>query len=171
MRSEKTILTQQIKDTLTSSEYFFAISYSHINSKQQKEFKSLLREHNSILNIQKNSTILHALKDTDFSDISQFTLTNSTALVYGQGEPVEPAKVIKKISKQFDSVEIKFSFVDGEVLDAEKSKLIANLPTKEQAQAQLLGMLNSIPQSLVRLLNAVPSGVVNVLNARKNSIR
>ena len=170
MRNENKYLVEQIKNNLEQQDYFFIISYTNLKSKEQENFKSLLREKKATLQIQKNSLIKKSAQSTKFAEIEELDLKNTNALVFGKGEASITAKIIKNFSKDYEQIKFKFSFVEGSILNSEQSLEIAELPSRESAQAQLLGLLNSIPQKFVSLLNAVPSGIVNVLNARKNSM-
>ena len=170
MRNDNKYLVEMIKSTLLEQDYLFVISYEKLDNSEQNNFKSLLRELNATLQIQKNSLFKKSVENTKFSSINNFDISKSNALIFGKGEAAKAAKAIKRFSKDYKQIQFKFSYIEGEVLDSKESLEVASLPSKESAQAQLLSLLNSIPQKFVSLLNAVPTGIVNILNARKNSM-
>ena len=55
--------------------------------------------------------------------------------------------------------------IESILLDLSRLSDIANLPTKEQAIAQLLGVLNAPVSKLASLMNQVPSKLVRSLDA------
>lgn len=165
MRQEKTILVDHIQSILDESNNFFLISYMGLNVSQLEELKSELKEKEASLQVHKNTLIKKAAEGKPYSDLSNLELTGGTAIVCGSGEPADVAKTIKKFAKANDVVSFKAAFVDGEVLDAETSVTVADMLTKDQARAQLLGLLNQVPTSLVRVLNQKAATIVYVLNA------
>lgn len=165
MRQEKTILVDHIQSILDESNNFFLISYMGLNVSQLEELKSELKEKEASLQVHKNTLIKKAAEGKPYSDLSNLELTGGTAIVCGSGEPADVAKTIKKFAKANEEVSFKAAFVDGEVLDADKSVTVADMLTKDQARAQLLGLLNQVPTSLVRVLNEKAATIVYVLNA------
>ena len=61
---------------------------------------------------------------------------------------------------------VKVGILGDQTIDSATFKELAELPTLEALQAQLLSLLSQPAQSLVRVIDAVPSGFVNVLQAK-----
>ena len=59
------------------------------------------------------------------------------------------------------------SCVEGQLLNAEDTLALANLPSKEVMQAQLLGLLQAPAAGIVRAINAKVASILYVLNAYK----
>ncbi len=165
MRQEKTVLVNHIQSILDDSNNFFLISYMGLSVEQLEGLKNELRENDAILQVHKNTLIKKAAEGKPYSDLSNLELTGGTAVVYSAGEPAVVAKTIKKFAKDNEEVSFKAAFVDGEVLDADKAVTVADMLTKDQARAQLLGLLNQVPTSLVRVLDQKAASIVYLLNA------
>ena len=165
MRQEKTVLVNHIQSILDDSNNFFLISYMGLSVAELEELKAELRGQDATLQVHKNTLIKKAAEGKPYSDISNLELTGGTAVVYSAGEPAEVAKTIKKFAKTNEQVEFKAAFVDGEVLGADKAVTVADMLTKDQARAQLLGLLNQVPTSLVRVLDQKAASIVYLLNA------
>ena len=165
MRQEKTVLVNHIQSILDDSNNFFLISYMGLSVAQLEELKGELRNNDAILQVHKNTLIKKAAEGKPYSDLTNLELTGGTAVVYSAGEPADVAKTIKKFAKENEEVTFKAAFVDGEVLDAKTAVTVADMLTKDQARAQLLGLLNQVPTSLVRVLDQKAASIVYVLNA------
>ena len=163
MRPEKTILVEHIQNVLDESGSFLLVSYMGISVKKQEEFKGLLREKNATFQVHKNKLIHKAAEGKGYSGLSEIALTGGTGIIYGEGEPSAWAKVVKEFSKTNEVVAFKAAFVEGEVLDADKAQVVAELPTKDEARAKLLSAIIAGPQQLVGILNTSVSGLATVI--------
>jgi large subunit ribosomal protein L10 len=163
MRPEKPIIVEHIQNLLDESGNFLLVSYSGISVKKQEELKGLLKGQNAQFQVHKNKLIKKAAEGKTYSAISDLELTGGTAIVYGEGETSEWAKVVKKFAKDNEEVSFKGAFFEGELLDASKAAQVAELPSKDEARALVLSALMAGPQKLVGILNQVVSGVPSVI--------
>ena len=168
MREEKKVVVEYLKNKIINSNFIFFLSYLGLNVEEQQSLKNTLKKQGSSLQIFKNTFIKIACKETNLPNLEDISLSGGTALVLGQGEVSEAAKVIQKISKVKENIKFKYSFVEKNLLGEEDSNDLVNLPTKDEARARLLQIFQAVPEKFVRVLNAVPSGIINVINAKKN---
>jgi len=113
-----------------------------------------------------------AVEETPFSGIrDQFVDTR--ALVYGQEDPVEQAKVLVKIAEKNPNLKIHAGvLVDSSktsVLDDAQVEALSKLPAKEELLVKLLFLLQAPATQLVRTLNEVPAKFVRTLAAVRDS--
>ena len=59
----------------------------------------------------------------------------------GQAEVFSAAKVIKNFEKEFKKPEMKVGILGNAILDSEKLKAIADIPSREAVLSQLLGLI------------------------------
>ena len=83
-------------------------------------------------------------------------------------DPVAPAKVLTAFAKKNDKLDIKIGVMGGSVLDIDRIKALAELPSREALLAMLLSTLNEVPTGFVRTLSAIPVQFLNVLQAIKD---
>jgi large subunit ribosomal protein L10 len=55
--------------------------------------------------------------------------------------------------------------LNGDVMNVDQVKAIADLPSREELIAKLLGTISNPVVGIVRVLNAVPQGLVTALDA------
>ena len=99
-------------------------------------------------------------------------LEGTTALAFSKEDAVAPAKVIcdfMKKNKLEDPgiLTIKVGLVEGKVISDKEVKALANLPSREELIAKLLGSMNAPIANTVGVLSGVIRNAVYVLNAIK----
>ena len=108
------------------------------------------------------------LDKSDIDDLDTL-LSGSTAVAISYDEPVSPAKVIKEFNKEIDLPRVKGILFEGEYLDGDQFKKIADLPNKEELITKFAIMLNSSMCNLASTLNAPMQNFVGVLNNLKQT--
>ena len=78
---------------------------------------------------------------------------------------------LASVLKENDKFVIKGGFLPGSgVLDEAGVQALADMLSKEELQAKLLGVFKAVPTKLVSTFTAAPVKFVNVLNARKQDL-
>jgi len=165
MRTEKKYLVEEVSNHLSKSDYVFLANFDRITVGDATELRDRLSEEDAEFHVVKNSVLKVAAKDHGMPDIDDF-LIGPTAIVVGGQNPSGVAKIVHKFFKEKDRPVVKVGILGDRTIDAATFKELADLPTLEALQAQLLSLLSQPAQGLVRVINAVPSGLVNVLQAK-----
>ena len=95
----------------------------------------------------------------------QELLHGQSAMIYGNGDVVEVAKVIQSFTKENEKPLIRGGVVEGKSISADEVNQLAKLPAKEVLQAMLLGTLQAPKAQLVGVMNNKVSSLVYVLDA------
>lgn len=112
----------------------------------------------------KNTLMRLASKETD-ATVLEPLLKDTCAVAIGYGDPSVPAKVIKKFSKSNEKLKIKAGVLGPRLLNVDQIGDLAELPSREELLAKLLGTLNGVPTGLVTVLSGVSRAFVSVLAA------
>jgi large subunit ribosomal protein L10 len=83
----------------------------------------------------------------------------------GYEDEVTPAKVVLDFAKATGKLQVKMGVLRGRLIDPENLKKVIALPPRAELQAQLLGLLSTMPARLLGVMNAVPRDFVSVLAA------
>ena len=87
-----------------------------------------------------------------------------TALAFVlDGDPALAAKALDVFARQSQVIELKGGVLEGEVLDVEQLRRLARLPSRDQLNAQLAGVVASPLTTLVRGLGSLLSGLAIAL--------
>jgi large subunit ribosomal protein L10 len=129
---------------------------------QTTELKKNLREKEASFNVVNNRMLKRTL-DNPADEL----LKGQTAMIYGSGDVVQVAKIIKKFSSQNKKPVIKGGYLEGKMITGDEVAELAKLPAKEVMQAMLLGTLQAPCSQLVGALDQKVASLVYVLDAVK----
>ena len=98
--------------------------------------------------------------------MSEF-LEGPTALAYSTEDAVAPAKILKEFIKETktEALTVKVGICDGQVIDAAGVEALANLPSREELLAKLVGSMQAPISGLVNVLQGNIRNMVYVLDA------
>jgi len=170
MRSEKTYLVNLIGNALTGSDYVYFIAYQGLKVKDFSALRNQLANLGGVCHVFKNSLVRKAAELNQLDALKELTLTGSTAVVFGKGDPGAVAKVLVDFGKDNEMVASKGGYFEGALLSPAEVGDIAALPPKEVLYAQLLGVLQAPARNLVSILNNKAASILNVLNAYKDKL-
>ncbi len=131
------------------------------------ELRSKAREANISLRVVRNTLAKRAFEGTDYVCVND-ALVGPSLFGFSMEDPGACARLFKDFAKTNDEFEIKVLSVGGELLEAGKIDVLATLPTRDQALAQLASVMIAPVTKLVRTFNEVPSSVTRVVAAVKD---
>jgi large subunit ribosomal protein L10 len=162
--SAKIELVSRIKEDLAAADAVWVVDYRGLSVKQAEELRARIREQGAALKVYKNSFTERALADLEFPSLGT-VLEGPSAFVFVSGDPVASAKTIKTFAKENESLEVKGGLLNREVVTADQIRAIADLPSREELIARIIGSIRSPLVGVVQVLNGPASKLVRTLNA------
>jgi len=86
-------------------------------------------------------------------------------MIFGQGDPVRAAKILKDFIKEHAKPAIRAGALEGRYLTPAEVEMLASLPSREQLYGQLVSTLAAPLSWLVGALSQKASSLVIVLQA------
>jgi len=157
---------KELSDSLSKAKAVYFTEYHGLNVEDLTKLRSEFFKADVEYRVAKNTLIKLAAEENKISGLEEL-LKGSTALAIAYDEPVSPAKVIKKFTKENDLPSVKGILFEGQFLPGEEFKKLANLPSKEESLSILVTMLNSPMQKLASTINAPLQSLAGVLNNLK----
>lgn len=114
--------------------------------------------------VTKNTLAKIAIKGTEFEALADLC-KGPVAIAFGFEDQVSPTKIVSKFIKDSKKGEILGAVLDGKVLSVEETKALANLPSKEELYAKMLGSINSPASGIVGSINAVMASLTRAVAA------
>lgn len=114
--------------------------------------------------VTKNTLAKIAVKGTAYEVLTD-KLTGAIALAFGYEDPVSPAKAVAKFIKEAKKGNIIGAVLDGKLLTDAQTKELAELPSKEELYAKLLGSINSPASGIANSINAVMAQLTRAMAA------
>lgn len=140
MNPDKKIIIDSLLDRVNASPYLIVIDYTGLTVQQFTELRNRLGAGGASCTVAKNSYMRKALAEAGLPDIGA-DLVGQMAYVMGTSEVFAAAKAIKNFEKEFKKPEMKIGILGNAVLDADKLKAIADIPSREAVLSQLLGTI------------------------------
>ena len=165
MNPVKDIVVSDLLGRLQQSPFLFVVDYQKTTVPEFNEVRKRLREVGAKLTVTKNSFVRIAAKNAGLPEGIATQLLGQTAIVTGAEDVAATAKVLKTFSKESKKLPLKGGIVDGNFIDEATVNALADLPSKPQLQAQLLGVLLAPASKLVRTLNEPAASLARVLKA------
>lgn len=161
-RPEKTAMAAEIDQRVAGALYMILADFDGMDMPMTNELKQSLRENGADYNVVKNRLLRRSLP-VDVDGL----LSGQTAMIYGNGDVVEVAKVIKKFTAKNKKPVVKGGYVEGKAVTADDVVALSKLPSKDVLRAMLLGTLQAPSRNLASVLNQKVASLVYVLSAVK----
>ena len=165
MQADKQFLIDELLVRLETSPYLFVADYTGLQVKHFAELRKRLKAVGAKSRVLKNTLVKRTLKTAGLPELSD-VLTGQTMIVTGEGEAPAAAKVLKTFAAEFQKPSLKGGVLDGKALDANELKALADLPSREQLLATLLGVINAPATKLLRTINEPAASLARVLQAK-----
>jgi len=161
---DKKALVQEVNDVAANAHSVVAAEYRGITVSQMTELRAKARGQGVYLRVIKNTLARRALAGTTFEAVGS-QLRGPLVLAFSKDDPGAAARVVKDFAKTNDKLVPTLVSIGGQVLSAKDIDRIASLPTREQALAQLMGVLKAPIEKLVRTLAEPQAKLVRTLAA------
>ncbi len=154
---------EAMKENFAKAKVAVVTEYRGFTVEEITNLRRRLQKENSDYMVTKNTLAKVAAKGTQFEVLAD-SLKGPVAIAFGFHDEVAPAKVVTKFIKEVKKGEIIGAALDGKFLDAKETQVLANLPSKEELYAKMLGSINSPATGIVGAVNAVMSGLVRAMD-------
>ena len=154
--SEKQAIVADLTEKLKTASSGVLVDYKGITVAQDTALRAECRKNELDYAVVKNTLVRFAINNVGLNEMDD-VLNGTTSMALSHGDPIAPMRVINKFAKQFNGEKfvIKAGFMDGKVLSLDEIKALAELPSKEVLQAQVLGTMLAPITSLAIVIKAI----------------
>jgi large subunit ribosomal protein L10 len=164
---QKQAMVSEVATTLQGAQSLIVAEYRGLNVERITQLRSKARNSGVWLRVLKNTLARRAVKGTPFEKLAEQMVG---PLMYGiSQDPVAGAKVLSEFAKENEQFVIRAGAMPNAVMSAQDIKALAQLPSREELLAKLLGTMQAPVAKLVRTMNEVPSKFVRTLAAYRDS--
>lgn len=164
IRPEKASKVAELKDLLTSSKGVVLVNYCGLTVAEDTELRAKMREAGVKYMVAKNTFTRIAAKEAGIEGLDS-VLEHNTALAFSAEDPVAPAKILNDFSKDHEALELKAGILDGKVIAVDEVKALAELPSRDELLAKLVGSMQAPISGLVNVLQGTIRNFVYTLEA------
>ena len=151
-KEQKKNYISEITTQFENSKAVMVTHYQGLTMVQLDELRAKMREHGIIFKITKNRITKLALEKTRFKELSNL-FTGPTAVAFGE-DAIMSARILSKFAKDNQNLKLIGGMMENEVLDQTGVMNVANLPTLDEARANIVGILNAPASKLISILLA-----------------
>ncbi|MCD2436177.1 50S ribosomal protein L10 [Acidaminococcus sp. NSJ-142] len=164
IRPEKASKVAELKELLAGSKGVVLVDYCGLSVAEDTELRSKMREAGIKYMVAKNTFVRIAAQEAGIEGLDAY-LEHNTALAFAPEDPVAPAKILNDFSKDHKALELKAGILDGAVIGVDEVKALAELPSREELLAKLVGSMQAPLSGLVNVLQGTIRNAVYVLEA------
>jgi large subunit ribosomal protein L10 len=161
---DKKALVAEVSKVAATAQSVVAAEYRGLTVGQMTDLRSKARAQGVYMRVVKNTLARKAVAGTAFENIGPI-LKGPLVLAFSKDDPGAAARVLKAFAKDNDKLIATAVSLGGQLLPGKDLDKVAALPTREQALAQLMGVMRAPIQKLVGTLAATPSKLVRTLEA------
>ena len=151
-KEQKKNYISEITSQFENNEAVLVTHYQGLTMSQLDELRSQMREHGIIFKITKNRITKLALEKTKCKDLANL-FTGPTAVAFGN-DAILSARILSKFAKNNENLKLLGGIMGSDVLDQAGVQNVANLPTLDEARANIVGILATPASKFVSILLA-----------------
>ena len=161
---DKKALVTEVNEIAAKAQSVVAAENRGITVSQMTDLRAKARSQGVYMRVVKNTLARKALVGTSFEAIGP-KLKGPLVLAFSKDDPGAAARVVKDFAKAHEKFVPTLVSLGGQLLSPKDIDRVASLPTKEQAIAQLMGLLKAPIQKLVGTLAAPQAKLVRTIAA------
>ena len=151
----KSLVVSEIVEKLNNSSSAVVVDYKGLTVAEVTELRKVMREAGVDYKVYKNTLVRRAAQEVGIEQFNDELLVGTNAIAFGYDDPVAPARILKKFIETHPKMKLKMGVVEGEFYDEAKIMELANIPSREELIAKLLGSLKAPVSNFVYLVDAI----------------
>lgn len=163
LEQKKEIVTE-VAEVANRSFALMALDYRGLCVSEVTDLRAKAREAGLYLRVVRNTLARRALQGTSFEGVSE-RLVGPMLLVFTPEEVSVGARLIKDFTKSNEKLVVKVLSMEGKVLEKEQLDVLATLPTRDEALAKLMMVMQAPIVKLLQTLGAPHAKFVRTLAA------
>ncbi len=155
-RTQKAELVDGLAVRLAETPLVVLADYRGITVNEVTALRRDIRATGAEYKVIKNTLLRRAIAGTDKEDMGQF-LSGMTGVVLSGEDPIATAKSLRDLTKDLQKDQrfvIKGGWFEGDALDADAVKKVADLPSREELLSLLLRTIQEGPRQVLGVVQA-----------------
>ncbi len=151
-KEQKKNYISEMETQFQNTEAVLVTHYQGLTMSQLDELRSQMREYGIKFKITKNRITKLALEKTKCKELSSL-FTGPTAVAFSN-DVIMSARILSKFAKTNQNLKLLGGIMGSEILDQVGVQNVANLPTLDEARANIVGILAAPASKFVSILLA-----------------
>jgi large subunit ribosomal protein L10 len=151
-KEQKKNYINEIEIEFQNNDAVLVTHYQGLTMSQLDELRSQMREHGIKFRITKNRITKLALEKTKCKELSSL-FKGATAVAFSN-DAIMSARILSKFAKNNENLKLLGGIMGSDVLDQAGVQNVANLPTLNEARANIVGILAAPASKFISILLA-----------------
>ncbi len=164
MRHEKTYIVEDLLSRLKASPFLIVTDYHGLKVDQFSDLRTRLAGVGAKYTVVKNTFLTRASREAGMPDLGT-ALNGQTAIVTGDKDVSAAAKILRTFANESKKLTVRAGVVESSLFTDKQLDALADLPSKEVLQSQLLGLLQTPASRLLATMNEPGRGIASLLAA------
>ena len=161
---EKQAIVAEARETAQAALSAVMADYRGVTVDAMTQLRQSARQSGVQVRVIRNTLAKRAFEGTELECMNE-ALTGPCVVAFAMEDPGASARLFKDFAKEQEAFEIKALSVGGKLLPAEQIDALAKLPTRDEALALLMAVMQAPVTKLVRTMNDIPGRVTRVVAA------
>ena len=161
---EKQAIVAEVHETAQAALSAVMADYRGVTVDAMTKLRQSARDSGVQVRVIRNTLAKRAFEGTELECMNE-ALTGPCIVAFAMEDPGASARLFKDFAKEQEAFEIKALSVGGKLLPAEQIDALAKLPTRDEALALLMAVMQAPVTKLVRTMNDIPGRVTRVVAA------
>ena len=167
LEQKKAVVTE-VAEVAQSAHSAVAAEYRGITVEQMTDLRAKARNEGVYLKVAKNTLVKRAVEGTEFECMVD-ELTGPLLFAFSIDDPGAAARLIKDFAKDEDKLVVRMVAMGAQLYDASEIGRLADMPTRDQAIAMLMGVMKAPIEKFVRTLAEPHTKLVRTVAAVRDS--
>lgn len=141
-RQQKEVTLQELKDKFGRAKSVAFGQYAGMTMEQLSKMRKQMRESNVEFKVAKKTLFKLAAKDQGL-ELSDDLLPGTIGAAFSYEDGIAGPRIIKKMGKEVEVLKLMGGIMEGQVLSIAQMKEIADLPSKQELLAKLVGLMRA----------------------------
>ena len=164
MRPEKANIVEDLLARLKQSPFLIVTDYHGLKVGQFSDLRTRLAGVGARYTVVKNTFLTRAAREAGMPDMGT-SLNGQTAIVTGDKDVSAAAKVLRTFAAESKKLTVRAGVVESSLFTDKQLDALADLPSKEVLQSQLLGLLQTPASRLLATMNEPGRSMASLLQA------
>lgn len=161
---DKKLIVADVAKVAGDANFAIIASYRGLTVAQMTALRAKARQAGVFMRVVRNTLARLAVQNTNFACLQE-ALVGPMILIFSPQDPGDTARLVRDFAKENKLLEVKALSFGNTLLAANELEAVANLPTRDQAIAMLMAVLQAPVTKLVRTLAEPYAQVARVLSA------
>src|SRR3989344_3450327 len=164
-KAQKKEIIEVLKEKFKTMKSAVFVNFSGIPVKEINNLRNTCQEENVGYLVAKKTLFKKVLSESGYEGVQDQKFEGEVAAVIGFEDEVAPAKLVSDFIKEHDKMKIIAGILEGSLIDENKIKALAKLPSKQELLAKAIGSIAAPLSGLVNVLQGNIRGLVYTFKA------